>query len=54
MAPLKRLNARLEWRRSHLTPQEGRMPANDKAAAKDTVTVVLRGPDGNVKNEVKA
>lgn len=30
------------------------MPPNDKAATKDVVTVVLRGPDGKIKNEVKA
>ena len=30
------------------------MPANDKAVANDTVTVVLRGPDGKVKQETNA
>lgn len=27
------------------------MPPKDKAVAKDNVTVVLRGPDGKVKQE---
>lgn len=27
------------------------MPAKDKATAKDTVLIVLRGPDGKVKQE---
>lgn len=27
------------------------MPAKDKAAASDNVTVVLRGPDGKIKQQ---
>jgi hypothetical protein len=30
------------------------MPAKDKAATKDTVQIVLRGPDGKVKQESNA
>ena len=30
------------------------MPMKEKAGAKDNVTVVLRGPDGTIKQETSA
>jgi hypothetical protein len=30
------------------------MPQKDKTAAKDSVSIVLRGPDGQVKQETNA